>query len=376
MLSSFYIKNYRNLKELQISSLHQVNLISGKNNTGKSSLLEAISIYANKGSIESIIANLSERNEYIDPRYSDAETNILQDNITSLSSLFYNRKFSFNNEDKIEIGYTELKGLISLQFTHLKELNKYNEEVELNSSVTAKRRFVKRDSNSNDINDSIIAFEIKVDEHSRILLLQNTLDIYKRPSTSVPTLFRNSHFIHTNNTDKRINSSLFDNITLTDREQYVIEALRIIEPNTERIAFIDNNMKERVAVVKLANTKDVVSISSMGDGINRILTIILALVNCSDGYLLIDEFENGLHYTVQEQLWTIIFKLAKELNIQVFATTHSNDCISSFSKVLNEKDNKSQGKYIRLDNVNGEIRQVEFSSDELNIADQQEIELR
>ena len=65
----------------------------------------------------------------------------------------------------------------------------------------------------------------------------------------------------------------------------------------------------------------------MGDGINRILTIILAMVNCENGYLLIDEFENGLHYSVQEKLWEIIFYLAKRLNIQVFATTHSNDTI-------------------------------------------------
>jgi AAA15 family ATPase/GTPase len=71
----------------------------------------------------------------------------------------------------------------------------------------------------------------------------------------------------------------------------------------------------------------------MGDGMNRILTIILALVNSDNGCLLIDEFENGLHYTVQENLWRIIFHLSKELNIQVFATTHSEDCIKGFQSV-------------------------------------------
>ncbi|NDV81055.1 ATP/GTP-binding protein [Bacteroides sp. 51] len=368
MLSSFYIKNYRNLKELHISSFNQVNLISGKNNTGKSSLLEAIFIYANRGSVESIVANFIGRKEYFT---SNLRPDILQENITSLSSLFFNRKFSFNYEDRIEIGEPQLKDLISLQFVYYKEEVNQNAKYEFEK---IRRITIDNNLDINNISDLFIGFDIKIGNQSKLLSLQKSLGSYVRNSISAPSL--KHQFIYTNNSEKSFNSSLFDNIALTDKEQYIIEALRIIEPNTERIAFVDNNMKERVAVVKLANTKDVVSISSMGDGINRILTIILSLVNCSDGYLLIDEFENGLHYTVQEKLWTVIFKLAQELNIQIFATTHSNDCISSFSKVLNNMNNKSLGKYIRLDNVDGQIKQVEFSSDELNIADQQEIEIR
>jgi len=115
---------------------------------------------------------------------------------------------------------------------------------------------------------------------------------------------------------------------------------------------------------------------SMGDGINRILTIILALVNAENGFLLLDEFENGLHYTVQKQLWEIIFKLSQKLNVQVFATTHSNDCISGFENVLNSSTNTVSGKLIRLDNVNGVIKQVEFSPKEIEIANDQNIEVR
>jgi len=48
--------------------------------------------------------------------------------------------------------------------------------------------------------------------------------------------------------------------------------------------------------------------------------LIFALVNAKDGFLLIDEFENGLHYTVQPKVWELIFKLAKALNVQVFAS--------------------------------------------------------
>jgi len=114
----------------------------------------------------------------------------------------------------------------------------------------------------------------------------------------------------------------------------------------------------------------------MGDGINRILTIILALVNADNGYLLIDEFENGLHYSVQEKLWNIIFNLSKKLGIQVFATTHSEDCIIGFETVLNNKTNQLEGKLIRLELIEGSVRQVEFNAKELKIANDENIETR
>ena len=60
-------------------------------------------------------------------------------------------------------------------------------------------------------------------------------------------------------------------------------ALRIIEPDVERIAFIEESPRERTAVVKLKSISNVLPLKSMGDGINRILTIILALVNSDNG---------------------------------------------------------------------------------------------
>ena len=75
----------------------------------------------------------------------------------------------------------------------------------------------------------------------------------------------------------------------------------------------------------------------MGDGMLRILQLILKIFSAKGGFLLIDEFENGLHYSVQKKVWELVFDLAEKLNIQVFATTHSWDCIESFAKVAIEK---------------------------------------
>ena len=115
----------------------------------------------------------------------------------------------------------------------------------------------------------------------------------------------------------------------------------------------------------------------MGDGINRILTIILAMVNCENGYLLIDEFENGLHYSVQEKLWEIIFSLAEKLNIQVFATTHSSDTIRAFENIVNQNETVPlNGLLIKLENINDAIEATTFEPRELKVITDNLIEVR
>ena len=57
--------------------------------------------------------------------------------------------------------------------------------------------------------------------------------------------------------------------------------------------------------------------------------------------LFIDEIENGIHYSLFDEFWEIVLALSKDRNIQVFATTHSKECIESYSRVsqrLSDKD--------------------------------------
>ena len=102
-MKSLYINNFKNIKELSIDSLGRVNLITGKNNTGKTSLLEAISIYASEGKISNILDMLARREEY---HYENSEGR-LEYNIKALTSLFYHRKNSFKKDDAIFIGETD-----------------------------------------------------------------------------------------------------------------------------------------------------------------------------------------------------------------------------------------------------------------------------
>ena len=186
-------------------------------------------------------------------------------------------------------------------------------------------------------------------------------------------------YVHTIDFNTEKNSFLFDNVSLSPEEKYIIEALQIINPQIERINFLNNNeadrpgRKERVPVVTLKGDARKYLLSSMGDGINRILTIILAMLNCKDGVFLLDEFETGLHYSVQGELWKIIFLLAEKLNVQVFATSHSSDCINSFAEV----NKQGVGMLFRLERRKGEIIAVGYDDcNELKFAATNNIEIR
>lgn len=384
MLDSIYIKNYRNLKNLGVDSLGRVNLITGKNNTGKSTLLEAVGIFVTGCNWEFIRQLLTERGEYT--REYLKKVNLDNDsiettNIKILSSLFTDRKVDFDKNGAISLqGYGSFFSLqkkehqsgsstLSLRF-----VNYYDEIINSPHGSSIDRHILDQVNNEKNINSTGTGLETHAGNASYIIVLNEDISFPKISFSS--WAYDKTQYIRTRNIDKDINGKLWDNITLTDKEIYVIEALKIIEPNTERIAFIEGFLGERSAVIKLSNNNTVVPLKSMGDGTNRILTIILALVNADNGYLLIDEFENGLHYSVQEKLWEIVFSLSQKLNIQVFVTTHSEDCITGFENVLNNIENSLEGKLIRLDNDNGVIKQVEFNAKELKIATDNDIEIR
>ena len=366
MIESLKIKNFKNLNGLEIPKLSQINLIAGKNNVGKSTLLEAIAIYTNPSQIIEI---LEERGEFYSLRDKN-EIEIITQNTNTFSSLFTDRNEEVSENNVIEI--SDKENTLSIHFSYYREITEEN-----NGETIQKTEPVNP-------NTDIILEDI---QKAIIINKQNTYNFFIRLNRNLnilPIRFKtngNSNTIIRLST-KLLNNiqiaQLFDKITLTEKEDNVIEALQIIEENIERLVFIgENPYRDRVPIVKLRGNNKRFPLKSMGDGINHILTIILALVNCENGYLLIDEIDNGLHYSVQENLWRVIFDLAKKLNIQVFATTHSNDCINSFTEVLKEENNASIGGFYRMQKrKSGRIELVEYNAEELISVSEHNIEIR
>ena len=335
MINSLYIKNYKLFKELRIDTLAQVNLIIGKNNVGKTSLLEAMMLYSDDNNIVRNLFTVLRLRKLLSNAHLSS-----QQCLTLLRTFFHNQTNPF--DEGIFIGANEQEGyLISLSDHHaphrqpilvIKQADETVEEILLSS-------------------------------------FQETLDGITRHDTP--------QFLSTlNDESDSFLSQIWGQIALSEKEQYLIDALKIIDNNIERVAFIDDLANTKKAIVKLRDTQQPILLNTMGEGINHILRTLLALVHCENGYLFIDEFATGLHWSVQATLWKMIFQLSIKLNIQIFATTHSLDTVSAFQEIA--KDDEADVAIIKLQSFpkKNKIKAVHFKTEDIMIAVEQNIEVR
>jgi AAA15 family ATPase/GTPase len=162
---------------------------------------------------------------------------------------------------------------------------------------------------------------------------------------------------------------------LTPSEDKVIEALQLLEPRVERIAFTGRQTSNSGIKIKLKDQQHPLPLGSMGDGMRRILGIATSLVSVEDGTLLIDEIDTGLYYSTLTDMWKLVLETAQRLNAQVFATTHSWDCVRSFQEAL-DVNAEGTGQLIRLERKGQDIVPTVYTKEELDIAIEQGIEVR
>ena len=171
----------------------------------------------------------------------------------------------------------------------------------------------------------------------------------------------------------------WDRVALTNDEDLAVRALRLVlAGDVDGISMVGDERGRREwrrAIVKLASHERPVPLKSLGEGALRLFCVALALANSRDGFLLIDEAENGIHHTVQRDFWRMVLQTAHENNVQVLATTHSWDCVRGFAQAANENE-EAEGVLVRISRVPAGLRAVEYSEERLKIAAEQGIEVR
>ena len=390
MINSIEISNFKGFKKLTIPKLGKLNLIVGKNNSGKSSLLEALMIYASGGS-ESILRDISrshdekarERGAYSETsEFTEASLNSLgiESNLKielnvneafPYEHLFYGRRF---NKNQIRIGEIEGKEQLSIFYNKKKVVNnnKKNEIIEM------LKQFDLEVSAAD--NSALNLLEVRKGRFKHSITLTEPFNFSNQVDSDERSRINFNH-VQTSFESMEKLGYLWDRITLTDYENVVIRSLRLIEPEITDLRFVSKGERRssRTAIIRLKDGS-IFPIKSMGDGIGRVLELILNLYSARDGFFLIDEFDNGLHYSVQKPLWEIIFNLSKLLNVQVFATTHSWDCIQSFTEVA--VDNKEvEGALLKigkskLSKNKGEAIVTVFDEEKLSTITQKMVEVR
>lgn len=283
-INSIYINNFKLFQDFEVKNLKRVNLIGGKNNVGKTSFLEAI--FLNLSAVDFNILLLSIQN-IIQRRNNFIEFDML-----------------YQGENKLIIK-SEKRELI----------------------LTYKE----------DNAGTILTLSIDKKEEKIFLedLLTRKVSLNKLRQSKI-------NYIISGYVDTSLLVDFYASLVNEGKDELLNDYLKLFDENI--ISIIQITQGNPVFKVKMKNMQKPIMLSSLGEGVNRFVSIICAIWASKDGYLFIDEIENGIHYTNYAKLWKIIFDVSKEANCQLFISTHSKECIEAF----NNANNKDEGIYLEI----------------------------
>jgi AAA domain, putative AbiEii toxin, Type IV TA system len=365
MLRDLTIKNYRSFKDFHVDGLARVNLMVGMNNHGKTSLLEAIYILKNNPRLWSLIELAIARGEVAQelPVIPQSNESMSYPVHYPFSSIFHDRTFQIG--DAIYLASNQDSPLsLKILIEKNGDLSQYSGDSE-DAYAPLILTFYEGEK---------VKFHVPMQSDGWLTSyssrrVQSASEFSPRSAT--PILFLTTNSLNVNRLGE-----LWDQSALTPKEDRVIAALKILEPRIERISFTTKSQINSDILLKLSGESHPIPLSSMGDGMRRILTLVMAAVTTENGILLVDEIDAGLHYKTQTDMWRLILETAQQLKVQVFATTHSWDCVCAFQEALEQASDPLVGKLFRLDARGEEIRAVSYTPDELSVAVRQSIEVR
>jgi AAA15 family ATPase/GTPase len=326
MLSSLNVTNFRGFERLEIPKLARVNLIGGVNNSGKTALLEAIFL-------------LVERN---------------QQSITQLPHLFrpasaiddqryFWRWLAYDGRPQTQASITaNIEG-----FGHMTALWSPHQQGPTDRASQTLLHVAGR---------NLIVPALAENQNRQ----WPTIEIF----SPTPTAPIQDAQIYIRAAKKK------------NGEERIESLLREIEPRLKRIrVYPDEQTNQPLIHVTLSGIGEALPANQLGQGFNRLLRIYCSLLRAEAKVFLVDEVETGLHHTVLPTVWKGLAAVARQENVQIFATTHSREAILAAHRVFSTEPSYDF-TYHRLERVAGQVNVVTYDQKRLEGADERNFELR
>ena len=356
MLESIELHSYRGFESYRLADLACVNLVVGKNNCGKTSILEAVELLVSGGRVSALRESAVRRGEF-------------DENVSygvDVSHVFYGHRCTPGASFQLSSRGSQQR----LDGTIL-PLEDIEDTVD-QWSVMAKRRG-RLDSDE----EPPIAFGLSlVPDGQQPIVLPMTengslLDRFRAHSPDNGYSGRLARFLNFQPSSMR---SAWNDVLAEGREAEIVEAMRILMPEIDSIHFLAGSRRPSILVGQ-RNIKPRQPVGSYGDGMRRLLAVSLALSSTKNGCLLVDEIDTGLHWTVMEDMWRLVVETAARSNVQVFATTHSSDCIKGLGALIRSRPDLA--KLVAVQRVHQSLGQaVCVPGEDISIAVEQDIEVR
>jgi len=336
-IKNIEIKNFKCFDNFKAEGFGRVNLIGGKNNVGKTAFMEACylsqskdtpTLYSKLLEIDThrnIVNNLLENTS----REKSLQELIMRNINLSIyiEQTVLNPIYQTNNEGKeIHVADDELPcGLVEIK----KDNKKGTIDIYTKFSLCDFYQDWDYSSHSYSYSKLIDILNINLEKANYQFSL-NFISPYSNSNQELENIIGQSKL---DNKYEHIN-------------QYLLEVF-----NVTSIDIIKNRPM-------LKSNGEYRELSHFGQGIKTFINIIGSILLLENDILFIDEIENGIHYTNLDKLWEIILTISRDQKVQVFATTHSKECIESYARVAEELEDEEIGfielginKYNKLDSI-------------------------
>ena len=353
MFKNLRIRNFRAFDDLEIPRLGRINLVTGKNNSGKTSLLEAFFLLCGAAGNPNVALNANR------VRGIDFEEGL------AVWETFWKPIFTaFDIAKIVEIeGLHESQGFLTLNIAT--EHERLTEVPIENLSRTLETEFLNRSS---------LRFSLKKDSNKewmdgRIRLAGKNFQI-DTSAVSTSTLPFQAVFLSSRIGNLQEDAQRLGQLRQQKRGELVVSALRIVEP---RLQSVEVNSASGVPMIwGDIGLPELVPLPMMGEGMTRIARLILAISAAPGGVVLVDEVENGLHYSALGKVWKAIGEAARQFNTQVVASTHSFECMEAAHQSLDAEDFLVH----RLENSDEAIRCITLESEQIRATVEHNLEIR
>ena len=313
-IKNIEIKNFKCFDNFKAEGFGRVNLIGGKNNVGKSTLLEALYINLNGSNtnwfLNSIFEIIRKRDNFFVAHSAKSAFNFFKTAFafkTMMSKDYKNDTQNNINTNQNEVSFSFLEKFSGTSISYV--INKKSSEE----------------------NISLIDFK-------------DLFNDAKRYNTDCTV-----HFLRPIGLSNVFIEEYYANVQKLEAESRLDESLNIFDNKIKKFKIINSEPQ-------VLQNDEYISITQLGDGTKKLINIFISIYSANNSILLIDELDNGIHYSHLDKLWEIILTISKEQNVQVFATTHSKECIESYARVAEKLDDKDITMTTMARNLKDELK--------------------
>jgi len=365
MYQSFRANNFRCFQDLRLTDLKRVNLIAGKNNAGKTALLEGLFIHGGAYNPELTMRINAFRG------ITGITVELRRGVETPWDSLFNNLDIS----KTVELRGT-YKGIghraIRLRVVQdPKELTRVAELV-LKSSERAKVPPLSSEA------VHVLRFDCREKGRTRsyyMIFDQQGWRIRPIPPTTPYQIV----FLPARRSPPSLmeDAERFGKLDIKGEQKILLESLKVVDSRLERLTVVASGRGKDASAIIYGDIGigRLLPLPVMGEGLVRLASLVLAIGDAKDGVVLVDEIENGLHYSVLYEVWQAIGKAARKFNTQIFATTHSRECIIAAHRAFADSK-RYDFRLHRLEQAKGKTHAITYDQETLEAAIETKLEVR